>query len=60
MNSNIAASHRRGQAVFKGSLVALATPFDADNRVDYASLKGLIEFHVREGTNGLVVAGTTG
>jgi 4-hydroxy-tetrahydrodipicolinate synthase len=60
MNSNIAASHRRGSAVFKGSLVALATPFDSNNRVDYASLKGLIEFHVSEGTNGLVIAGTTG
>lgn len=46
--------------MFKGSLVALATPFDSNNRVDYASLKGLIEFHVREGTDGLVVAGTTG
>jgi 4-hydroxy-tetrahydrodipicolinate synthase len=46
--------------VFKGSLVALATPFDSDNRVDYASLKGLIEFHVSEGTDGLVIAGTTG
>jgi 4-hydroxy-tetrahydrodipicolinate synthase len=60
MNSNIAASHRRGQAVFKGSLVALATPFDSNNRVDYASLKGLIDFHVNEGTDGLVIAGTTG
>ena len=46
--------------MFKGSLVALATPFDSDNRVDYASLKGLIEFHVNAGTNGLVIAGTTG
>ncbi len=46
--------------MFKGSLVALATPFDADNRVDYASLKGLVEFHVDAGTDGLVVAGTTG
>ena len=46
--------------MFKGSLVALATPFDSNNRVDYASLKGLIEFHVREGTDGLVIAGTTG
>jgi 4-hydroxy-tetrahydrodipicolinate synthase len=60
MNSNIAASHRRGQAVFKGSLVALATPFDSNNRVDYASLKGLIDFHVDAGTAGLVIAGTTG
>ncbi len=60
MNSNIAASHRRGQAVFKGSLVALATPFDSDNRVDFASLKALVDFHSDAGTDGLVVAGTTG
>lgn len=46
--------------MFKGSLVALATPFDADNRVDYAALKGLIDFHAEAGSNGLVVAGTTG
>ncbi len=46
--------------MFKGSLVALATPFDSNHRVDYASLKGLIEFHVSEGTDGLVIAGTTG
>jgi 4-hydroxy-tetrahydrodipicolinate synthase len=46
--------------VYKGSLVALATPFDSDNRVDYASLKGLIEFHISAGTDGLVIAGTTG
>jgi len=46
--------------VFKGSLVALVTPFDSDNRVDYASLKGLIDFHVAQGSNGLVIAGTTG
>jgi len=46
--------------VFKGSLVALVTPFDSNNRVDFASLKGLIEFHVSEGTDGLVIAGTTG
>ena len=46
--------------MFKGSLVALVTPFDANNRVDYASLKRLIEFHIEAGTNGLVIAGTTG
>jgi 4-hydroxy-tetrahydrodipicolinate synthase len=46
--------------VFKGSLVALVTPFDQHNRVDYAALKRLIEFHVAEGSDGLVVAGTTG
>ena len=46
--------------MFTGSLVALATPFDSDNRVDYASLKGLIDFHAAAGTDGLVIAGTTG
>ena len=46
--------------MLKGSLVALVTPFDDHNRVDYAALKRLIEFHVAEGSNGLVIAGTTG
>ena len=46
--------------MFKGSLVALVTPFDNDNRVDYAALKGLIDFHVAQGSNGLIIAGTTG
>ena len=46
--------------VFKGSLVALVTPFSRDNRVDYACLKRLIDFHVEQGSSGLVIAGTTG
>ncbi|MGI9221750.1 MAG: 4-hydroxy-tetrahydrodipicolinate synthase [Woeseiaceae bacterium] len=46
--------------MFKGSLVALVTPFDSQNRVDYAALADLIEFHIREGSDGLVIAGTTG
>jgi 4-hydroxy-tetrahydrodipicolinate synthase len=46
--------------LFHGSLVALVTPFDGNNRVDYASLKRLVEFHVDQGSNGLVIAGTTG
>jgi len=46
--------------VFTGSLVALVTPFDDQNRVDYAALKRLIEFHVDAGSDGLVIAGTTG
>ena len=46
--------------MFTGSLVALVTPFDGNNRVDYASLKRLIDFHVEQGSNGLVIAGTTG
>ena len=46
--------------MFQGSLVALVTPFDGDNRVDYTSLKRLIDFHVEQGSDGLVIAGTTG
>jgi 4-hydroxy-tetrahydrodipicolinate synthase len=46
--------------VFTGSLVALVTPFDEHNRIDYDALERLIEFHVAEGSDGLVVAGTTG
>ena len=46
--------------MLKGSLVALVTPFDDHNRVDYVALKRLIDFHVSEGSDGLVVAGTTG
>ncbi len=46
--------------MFKGSLVALVTPFDSDNKVDFTSLKRLIDFHVDQGSNGLVIAGTTG
>ena len=46
--------------MFTGSLVALVTPFDEQNRVDYAALKRLIEFHVDEGSDALVITGTTG
>jgi 4-hydroxy-tetrahydrodipicolinate synthase len=46
--------------VFEGSLVALVTPFDEQDRVDYEAMERLIEFHVNSGTDGLVIAGTTG
>ena len=46
--------------MWKGSFVALATPFDDDNRVDYAALHRLIDFHAEQGSDGLVIAGTTG
>ena len=46
--------------MFTGSLVALVTPFDGKDRVDFASLKRLIDFHVEQGSDGLVIAGTTG
>jgi 4-hydroxy-tetrahydrodipicolinate synthase len=46
--------------MFKGSIVALVTPMLDTGEVDFAQLEALIDFHVREGTQGLVIAGTTG
>ena len=46
--------------MFKGSLIALATPFDDHDRVDYPALERLIDLHVNAGSDGLVIAGTTG
>ncbi len=45
--------------MFKGSLPALVTPF-SDGEVDYGALKLLVEWHIAEGSNGLVPVGTTG
>ncbi len=46
--------------MFSGSLVALITPFDENNRIDEAGIKELVEFHVKNGTDGIVPCGTTG
>jgi 4-hydroxy-tetrahydrodipicolinate synthase len=46
--------------MFSGSMVAIVTPMAADGRVDWAAWDRLLDFHVREGTDGIVVAGTTG
>jgi 4-hydroxy-tetrahydrodipicolinate synthase len=45
--------------MFKGSIPALITPF-AGGKVDEAALVGLVEWHVDEGSHGLVAVGTTG
>ena len=45
--------------MFKGSIVALITPFK-DGKLDEKSLKRLIDFHVENGTDAILVAGTTG
>ena len=45
--------------MFKGSLPALVTPF-RNGKVDEAALKGLVDWHVDQGTHGLVPVGTTG
>lgn len=45
--------------MFSGSMVALVTPFK-DGKVDWESLEGLVEFHIKNGTHGIVPCGTTG
>lgn len=45
--------------MFRGSIVALVTPMK-DNAVDIHALRDLVEWHIGEGTHGLVAAGTTG
>ncbi len=45
--------------MFKGSIVAIVTPFKED-RVDEKTLKDLVEFQIKNGTNGIVPCGTTG
>jgi len=43
-----------------GSIVAIVTPMQDDGRLDYERFKSLIDFHVEQGTDGIVVVGTTG
>ena len=43
-----------------GSLVAIVTPMLEDGRLDLVRFKGLIDWHIAEGTDGIVVVGTTG
>ncbi|MGH8704482.1 MAG: 4-hydroxy-tetrahydrodipicolinate synthase [Burkholderiales bacterium] len=43
-----------------GSLVAIITPMLEDGRLDYARFRNLIDWHIAEGTDGVVVVGTTG
>jgi 4-hydroxy-tetrahydrodipicolinate synthase len=47
-------------AVFKGAGVAIVTPFTKTNEVDYEKLGELIEFQIAEGTDSIVICGTTG
>ena len=43
-----------------GSLVALVTPMQEDGQIDFEALDRLVEFHIGNGTAGLVAVGTTG
>lgn len=46
-------------SIFKGSGVAIVTPFN-ENGIDYKKLKELLEWHIKESTDAIVVCGTTG
>ena len=46
--------------MFSGSLVAIVTPMRPDGAVDLEAWARLLEFHLANGTNGVVVGGTTG
>jgi 4-hydroxy-tetrahydrodipicolinate synthase len=46
--------------MLKGSLVAIVTPMHADGTLDLAALRKLVDFHIEQGTDGIVIVGTTG
>lgn len=46
--------------MFRGSLPALVTPFTPDGELDLPVLEKLVEWHVEQGSHGLVPVGTTG
>lgn len=43
-----------------GSIVAIVTPMNADGSLDLAAFRNLVDFHIREKTDAIVVVGTTG
>lgn len=47
-------------AIFEGSGVAIVTPFNLDGSVNYGKLEELIEFQIQNGTDSIVICGTTG
>ncbi|SFU75991.1 4-hydroxy-tetrahydrodipicolinate synthase [Pseudoduganella namucuonensis] len=46
--------------MIKGSIVAIVTPMHADGSLDYPGLNKLIDWHIAEGTDAIVIVGTTG
>ncbi|GHU52818.1 4-hydroxy-tetrahydrodipicolinate synthase [Clostridia bacterium] len=47
-------------SIFKGSGVALVTPFNTDGTINYEIFGKLIDYHISEGTDAIIVCGTTG
>lgn len=46
--------------MIQGSIVAIVTPMHADGSLDMPTLRNLIDWHIAEGTDGIVIVGTTG
>ena len=46
--------------MIQGSIVAIVTPMHADGSLDFPGLRKLIDWHIAEGTDGIVIVGTTG
>ena len=46
--------------IFKGSGVAIITPFDENNNINYTKLDQLIDFQMSNNTDAIIVCGTTG
>ena len=46
--------------IFTGAGVAIVTPFHEDGSVNYPALEKLLEFHIENGTDSIVICGTTG
>ncbi len=46
--------------MIQGSMVALVTPMNADNSLDWAALHKLVDWHIEQGTHAIVAVGTTG
>lgn len=47
-------------SIFTGSGVALVTPFNSDNTINYERVRALIEYHIAHQTDSLIICGTTG
>ena len=46
--------------MIKGSIVAIVTPMNADGSLDLPAFRSLIDFHIEQGTDAIVVVGTSG
>ena len=48
------------KVLFTGSAIAIITPFDAENKINFKKLGEIIDYQIENGTDGIVICGTTG